>query len=400
MSLKEAIPLQVHRKTDYPPMTDQLKAVFNQLLELRKSKGQQVRKAGRVRQHLDALILDLWIAANYCENSFRAVSRRSSDYSKGTRYRKLFFKYDLLMGVLDDLVELELIEQKIGFHDRRSGIGYQTRIKASDKLLNFLDSFDIKEITGNPEAPEDETIIKKGADGKLIDYVDDQFTNKMREEVREYNRMISTTEINTNDIELKFRYDPSHILLKRVFNGEGWDGGGRFYGGFWQTLPKEDRLKLKLDGESVVELDFCSLHPSIAYSLTGHLLAFDPYQIEGCERDDVKKAFLVLFNCHDRRQALNTIRSFGIKNVEQLLDRIEEEHELIANCFYNPAFGLMLQNTDSWICEKVLMRLMKQGILALPIHDSFLVKKSHEEALRRAMSDSFYELFCVRPKIK
>lgn len=399
MSLKEAKLFQIHRKSDYPPMADQLKAAFNQLIELRKLKGQQTRKASRVRRTMDAIILDVWIAANYCESPWRAVSRNKSDYQKGTRYRKLFFKYDLFIGVLDDLIELGYIEQKIGFHDRRSGIGYQTRIKLTDKALNFLD-FDIKQIERNPEVPDDETIIKKDASGHLLDYVDDRFTNEMREDVRQYNNMVSTAEINTNDIELKFRFDPTNVLLHRVFNGEDWDGGGRFYGQ-WQQLPKEDRLKLKLDGESVVELDFVALHPAIAYSLQGFELAFDPYLIEGCERKDVKKAFLCLFNCESRKQAINTIRSeFHVKGAASLLHRIEEEHGLIADFFYNPPFGLMLMNIDSWICEKVLKKLMKQDILALPIHDSFIVKKSYEEELRRAMSDSFFELFCVRPKIK
>lgn len=397
MSLKDSKLFQVHRKSDYPPMADQLKAVFNQLLELRKSKGQQTRKASRIRQTMDALILDCWVSSKYDPNPWRAVSRNRNDYVKGTRYRRLFFKVDIFIGVLDDLIELGFIEQKIGFHDRRSGIGYQTRIKLTDKALDFLD-FDIKQIERNPEVPEDETIIKKDASGHLLDYVDDRFTNAMRDEVKGYNNMVGTAEINTNDIELKFRYDPTNVLLKRVFNGEG---GGRFYGGFWQQLPKEDRLKLKLDGESVVELDFVALHPAIAYSLQGFELAFDPYLIEGCERKDVKKAFLCLFNCESRKQAINTIRSeFHVKGAASLLHRIEEEHGLIADCFYNPAFGLMLQNTDSWLCEKVLKKLMKQGILVLPIHDSFLVKGSYEEELRRAMSDSFFELFCVRPKIK
>lgn len=389
-------------------MTDQLKGVFSELLELRKAKGKQVRKAERIKKHLDAVVLDLFIASEYSANPWRAISRNQKDYQKGTRYRKLYFKYDLLMGVLDDLIELELIEQKIGFHDRKTGKGFQTRIRATDKLLSFLSSFSVKEIVRNEEVPEEELIIKKDASGRLIDYVDDRFTNEMREQLREYNEMISNAEIDTNDIELKYRFDPTHVLLKRVFNGEG---GGRFYGGFWQTLPKEDRLKLKLDGESVVELDFVALHPAIAYSLKGMELAFDPYtirpssskndRIDGCERNDVKKAFLCLFNCKDRKHAINTIRSeFHVKGAADLLLRIEEEHEPIAHCFYNPAFGLMLQNTDSWICEKVLKRLMEKDILALPIHDSFIVKKSNEEALRRAMSDSFYELFCVRPKIK
>src|SRR5687768_9192215 len=124
INLAEAKPIQVHRKTDYPPMTDQLKAVFTELLEFRRSKGQQVRKAGRVRQHLDAIILDLWIVANYSDNPWRAVSRNKSDYVKDSRYRRIFLKYALLKGVLDDLVEMDYIDQKIGFHDRTTNKGY------------------------------------------------------------------------------------------------------------------------------------------------------------------------------------------------------------------------------------------------------------------------------------
>ena len=38
-NLIEASPFQVHRKTDYPPMADQLKAVFNQVLNLEEIKA-------------------------------------------------------------------------------------------------------------------------------------------------------------------------------------------------------------------------------------------------------------------------------------------------------------------------------------------------------------------------
>ncbi|PTR15257.1 hypothetical protein C8R31_104286 [Nitrosospira sp. Nsp2] len=367
-------------------MADQLKAVFNEVLELRRSKQQQVRKAGRVRQHLDGLILDLWIASTYSNNPWRAISRRKEDYQKGTRYRKLFLKHSLLMGVLDDLVEMGYIDQKIGFHDRTTNKGYQTRIKCSDKLLSLISKFDVRQITRNPEVPEEETIIKKDASGRLVDYVDDRFTNGMREDLTEYNNMVRTAAINTDDVELRYEVDPTATTMRRVFNEEG---GGRFYGGFWQQLSKEDRLKLKLDGEAVVEKDYVALHPAIAYSLVGWGLAFDPYTIEGCERGDVKKAFLCLFNCKSRKQAINTIRSeFHLKGAADLLHRIEQEHPLISDFFYNPPFGLMLQNTDSWLCEKVLKNLMKQNILALPVHDSFLVKKTYEQHLHDAMSDS------------
>lgn len=393
--LTEAIPLQVHRATDYPPMADQLAGVFSEVMNLRAGRNQQVRKAGRVRQHLNAVILDLWIAANYSDNPWRAISRNRNDFARETRYRKIYLKYDLLIGVIDDLLSLGYIDQKIGFHDRVRNRGYQTRIKATDQFLNIL-TFNIKEIVRNPEAPEDETIIKKDASGKLIDYVDDRFTNETREFLKVYNNMIRNTNIDTNAIELRYRHDVTSTTLKQIFKEDSF---GRFYGCYWQTLPKEDRALLKIENEPVVELDYSALHPTIAYAFKGIELTEDPYTIDGCERSEVKNAFLVLFNCRDRRHAINTIRSFGIKNVAHLITAIEEAHTAIKGYFYNPGFGGTLQNTDSWIAETVMKRLMGEGIVCLPVHDSFIVAKKYEQVLRDIMAGVFYEKFCVLPRI-
>lgn len=397
VSLAEAQLLDVHKKTDYPPMSDQMTGMFNQILELRSSRKQQVRKAGRVRQHLETLILDLWIAASYSPNPWRAVSLNETDYRKGTRYRKLFLKYNLTLGVLNDLVSLGYVEMKKGFYDRVKKRGYVTRIRATDKLLKALSNFTVKEIVRNPKAPEEETIIRKGEDGKSLDYEDDIYTNADRESLRGFNNVFRETDINTDAVELRYEHDPTAITMKRVFNG---DGGGRFYGPYWMSLPKEDRLKLLLENSPVCELDYGALHPTIAYAFKGIEVTEDPYTIDGCERNEVKKAFLVLFNCRDRRQAIHTIRSFGIKNVAQLLDQIEQKHSAIAGMFYNKGFGLTLQNTDAWIAERVMKKLMEQGIVCLPIHDSFVVSKNHEADLRCAMNDSFYEVFKVKPIIK
>jgi hypothetical protein len=219
----------------------------------------------------------------------------------------------------------------------------------------------------------------------------------MREFLTVYNNDLRNKNINTDAIELQYRYDPTAITVKRVFNGEA---GGRFYGGFWQNMPKVDRLKLMLEDSPVVELDYRAIHPTIAYAFQGIEITEDPYLIDGCKRDDVKQAFLVLFNCRDRRHAINTIRSKGIKNVKQLLDRIEQKHSAIKNCFYNPSFGMVLQNTDSWICERILKRLTGDGVTCLPIHDSFIVPVEHKERLREAMDECFYEVFYIHPIIK
>ena len=234
--LAEAQLLDVHKKTDYPPMADQLKAVFNQVLELRRNRKQHVRKPVRVRQHLDALILDLWIAASYSPNPWRAVSLNETDYRKGTRYRKLFLKYDLTLGVLNDLVSLGYVEMKKGFYDKVKRRGYVTRIRATDQLLQALSNFNVKEIIKNPDAPEEELIIRKDASGKLVDYPDDIYTNEDREFVRGLNNVLREKGIDTDAVELRYEHDPTAITLKRVFNG---DGGGRFTGDSGRTCRRK-----------------------------------------------------------------------------------------------------------------------------------------------------------------
>lgn len=341
-----------------------------------------------MRRHLDAVILDLWVAANYSENPGRSVSRNKTHYRKGTRYRKLYFKYDLLMGVLDDLQSLGYIEQKKGFRDRDTGVGYQTRIKATHRLLETLTQFDIKEIVRDPEVPEGETIIKRDSSGKLIDYEDDHFTIADRELLAVYNAMIRNINIGTDAVDLRYKHDPTSITLRMIFKEES---GGRMYGAFWQTMAKEDRRKLLLDNSPVVELDYSALHPTIAYAQCGLPVTEEPYLIDGFERGDVKTAILMMLNCRSRRHAINTIRSKGVRNVATLVGAIERKHSAIAGCFYNPGFGLHLQNTDSWIAQTIMKRLMDDGIVCLPIHDSFIVGKQHEAVLHRTMVEVFYE---------
>ncbi len=395
--LEKAIPLQVHRKTDFPPMNKQLGEIYSELAQLRKVDHRQIRKAERVKKHLDVIVLDLWVAANYSKSPWRRISLNRNDYSKGTRYRKIFLKYDLVKSVLIDLISLGYVEDSSYYHNS-NGKSRQTRIKATSKLLDLL-NFDIKKIERDPEAPEEETIIKKDEGGRIVDYIDDRFTIQMRDGLKAYNNLLRQTDIGTDGIDLRYKYDPTNITVKRIFNGES--GGGRFYSAFWMNMPKEDRLKLRINGEEVCELDYSAFHATIAYSLTGLSVSDDPYTIPDCDRKEVKKAFLVLFNCKSREHAINTIRSeFHIKNAQSLLLKIEKKHEAISNSFFNPGFGLHLQNIDSWLAENIINRLTKKGIVCLSVHDSFIVAKRYELELRNTMESTFQEKLNFKPIIK
>ena len=397
-ALLKARPLQVHRKTDYPPMNSQLATIYSELVQLREENEKQIRKADRVKKHLDVVILDLWVAATYYESPWRFISLNRNDYTKGTRYRKIYLKYDLFKGVLDNLVSLEYVDLIPGFYDRSNKKGYQTRIKASDKLLKFL-AFDIKKIERDSEVPEEEVIIKRDENKNNVDYEDDKIINQMRESLQKYNDLLRQTDINTDAIDLRYhKCDPTSITVKRIFDKD--DNGGRFYNGFWENMPETERSKLKINNEEVCELDYSSFHPTIAYALKGIQPEDEPYAIDGCDRNEVKKALLLLFNCKSREHAINTVRSEGIKNAESLVHKIEEKHKAISDNFYDPWFGMHLQSNDSLIAGFIINKLTERGITCLPIHDSFIVAKKYEKELQDLMENYFYMIFEVKPKIK
>lgn len=83
-ALSKAIPLQVHRKTNSPTMKNQLAEILTELVQLRETNQEQLRMEDEVKKHLDAIILDLWMAAkcHESESPWRRISLNRNDYSK------------------------------------------------------------------------------------------------------------------------------------------------------------------------------------------------------------------------------------------------------------------------------------------------------------------------------
>ena len=65
-------------------------------------------------------------------------------------------------------------------------------------------------------------------------------------------------------------------------------------------------------------------------------------------------------------------------------DPIKEE--LIAG------IGLKTQFIDSHIAETIMLTMMDLGVLVLPIHDSFIVKDTHQKLLENIMLESFKKI--------
>lgn len=78
---------------------------------------------------------------------------------------------------------------------------------------------------------------------------------------------------------------------------------------------------------------------------------------------------------------------------EVMYNDIVSRHKDIAHRFGEKDLGLRLQNQDSEIMSLVLTKLARQAIVALPVHDSVVVKNRHKDDAMRVMEDSFEEVF-------
>jgi hypothetical protein len=166
--------------------------------------------------------------------------------------------------------------------------------------------------------------------------------------------------------------------LHRVFNRSSFGLGGRFYGPWWQNIPSESRSFISIDGVETVELDYPHLHPMLLYLEAGQRMHGEPYDLVGWPRKLVKVAFNTLVNARTRQAALRAIANEiggegAYAKARTLVEEIEARHRSIAQMF-GTSVGLRLQRIDSDITEGIMLRLARNTVVALPIHDSYIVR--------------------------
>lgn len=388
------------------------------------------------RQHLKFLILDLYARYKESYDGWIYFSRDSNFYTLSERYNSLGIAYRPLIAVVDRLLLYDMLEDVLGFIDEETGKSFQTRIRPTAKLITYFQNIPLNEI--KETFVYDEAIrlraksLKKYKNrqiisNKYLEYDDTDYTNYIRGQTHFYNETIRSSHIDLyqtdsdtfdrSEIEpIELRVNLNHKSVHRVFN-DNFDKGGRFYGAWWQNIPKKLRDNIVIDDEPTIELDFKGFHIALLYAYEG-IDYFaddpkkDPYKVVGFDRGTVKLLLQTILNSKNENEAKRGFRQARYKNylppmsnadLKVLIEGFETMHAPIKDYFYKEE-GLYLQNVDARIAGHVIESCMKEGVvnlelgqrgivkrdkfIVLPIHDSFRVQAKYSEALERAMIQS------------
>lgn len=301
---------------------------------------------------------------------------------KLTRYDRRDFNADVLRLVVEELklAGLVTVEQAI-FRERR------TVVAPSPSFLRIVAKHgvsiaDLHHLKGR-ETIELWAGSRRSGDKTAVDYADCREADGLRADMAQINKVLNAAEIclgghPTGPIQLvrKFRIDSPQAPVK--FNRHG-----RLYGGFWEDLPKDQRYRLTIGGEPVVDLDFASMFIQLAYCRKGaEPPSGDLYAIPGLEahRKAVKSLMVSLFFRNVEARRLPSGSKGALPDgwtMERLKGAAAALHPAIATLF-DTNVGFELMALESEILVGILLGLAAKGVAALPMHDGIMVAASQK----------------------
>ena len=380
-----------------------------------RSRARSAAPHARFEYAVSFLLRELWRNSLSYPLRESSIHLRRGYYSELPRYRDENLTYRQVKAAFDGMIDCRMIEvTTAGFYRREIGSGELTRFIPTDRLLERFETLE-----GHPafqlksDTSGDIIILRNKIDGRKqdVDYDDTPKTERFRSNLTKINDCfvkhwadlrIEDTEVaklsdRINQDPDKQPIDLSKRTLTRIFTNGSFEEGGRFYRGWWQNVPSEYRPFITIDESVTTEYDFSQLSPHMLYFAYNHELGeVDAYDrvLDGEHRDVVKQAFNAMVQSSSPlNQKPDKINMDGLEmDWQELRQRILDAHKLIQDLFFTD-IGNKLQFKDSCVAESIMLQFAEQSQVALPIHDSFIMREGFagdlEEAMRRAFYDEF-----------
>nr|WP_320166601.1 hypothetical protein [uncultured Methylophaga sp.] len=335
-----------------------------------------------------------------------------------TFYSGSMYSFRAVQKVFDELNETGWIE----YHKGSEISGY-TRIRAANDLIKIFNEIGFIWCQQKLINREQLVILRDVEPENKKKKIDIPIDNPDRvapyqDKLYEYNEFINNhciamdlddnqlNQIGSKDDGLELDTDEEYngisfynTQLVRIFSRGELTKGGRFYRGWWQSVPSQYRPHITIDGCKTCEIDFSGVAIYIMYARKGIQFEHnrDPYDIglvgweSGSDprRKIVKRFFNAKINDETGRFRLSTeeYETLGV-NHNALLEMVLNVHYPISEELSSGS-GLDTQFIDSEIAQYVMTEMTNRRVVVLPIHDSFIVKLNYERELRDVMLEAF-----------
>ena len=230
-----------------------------------------------------------------------------------------------------------------------------------------------------------------------VDYEDSDETRQMRADVERINAALETADLS---------FESPHALairqrrLRRIFSTYDskprFDRNGRLHGGWWQTVEREQRHRIRINGLPVADLDYSAMFLRLAYAGAGvEPPPGDLYAgiVGGPEKARYREGVKQVVNAMLARNTPLTRLPKGSKEHlpsgctgRSIRDAILTRHSPIRDRFESDA-AMRFMRTESDILVAALLRLLDLGVVALPMHDGLMVRRDKADEAATVMRE-------------
>ena len=369
------------------------------------------------RQALQCALLNLYLADDCYRDTGQMTGFRcritTQSFKSPKRYAVNSFSFPKFAEVLKVLAQYGFTSYEEGFKSKGHDKGLATVFYPTERFRQHLKALNSTELKLIWFTDDIELIYLRSDSKQLIDYMDNQTTLDIRQNIKATNQLrleANWTYIKAppedaqqapDSIVLSKHYTTIHprdLICKRVFKGS-LTAGGRFYANAQRLTPAE-RKTIRIDNQPTVELDIKSLSPRILYNLKGLEAPTDCYAIPEQPREVVKKALLVMLNSDSEKETCLSLwdkHQIPMAQSRAVIAKLKEIHQPIAEHFFKSSWK-ELQYEDSCLTESILLAAMRESIPVLPIHDSYITITKYQQRLTDIINQCYrqrYGFDCV-----
>ena len=407
------------------------------------TRGSSPAAAEKRTQH-QLIIAKHLLSALYCAYSTVSIKKSPTRVSvikktggfstDKTKYpTRIHYSFRCFSDVYKALEQLKWISIDKG----EQGVGY-TRIHAKNRLKSTFKAIGLRWTKQQPKPLEDLIVLRdrvektpkkpphpkapKKFNKVTLATPDTPEVAVMSNSLYSYNEFLTKhcLALNVNDVELYgiakamsankaskqddeediiANLDFSRVQLRRIFSRGDLTKHGRFYNGWWQSVPSIFRQHITIDGYKTSEVDYSNMSLRIVYALQGieRDIDDDLYDIgldDWLGDDDPRRKLIKIFvNALMNDETGNyKLKPAGLKTLglihEELLALVLKTHTPIADKL-TAGIGMKATYLDSQIAELVMRTMQEDGIVVLPIHDSFIVRTGYQRWLEVVMEAAF-----------